>query len=725
MTAKPSSAPPSHSAAGRRARFGAMTAILLLAATASLVLLNFLGTRLSARLDVTSTREHQLSPRTVSLLSGLEPGYEIIIAAPLRDPRIIDPRALQRVADVLDKLRRTRTPAGAQPILATTIDTGSPSGIAAYDDLLNRLADRDSTKVQAQVQSLSAAFAATEALAADLERLSPSLQAVREAIPESSPGGPTNRSYFEQRAAEARLNARALRDLAARSTQILSTPLQSLPIPDTAAAAEPLLQPVTDVENGLADIAENLTKFAAAPNMPPAAADLARPLASQVSAVRDRAAIIRDSLERLERLDLLRIARALESGSAALVLGPTGLTAVSLDDLFPPAALIDASGGTQADLGRNAEELLGTAIASLAQPIKPIVVVIHGQPVRGFTRSPDFATLLDRLALRGIDVAEWAASVDTEPPPLTKLDPAGNRPVVCVALDTDSASNPPNAKGQTGPERVAKLGKALATVIDSGEPLLLSLTPSTLPAYGEPDPVAAILAPFGIAADTARPLLRERFTPEGRQVDASQSVRPAEGDHPISGAITGLPTRLEWPIPLRRAADAPAGTTFAPLYRVDDKSVWAESQWLTYWQVPMSAHAQVPAKPAPDSERDDRSGSFIVAAAAERPIPGMSVPQRLVVVGANTWFMDRIAQERALVDGRPAFTSPGNAELFESAIYWLAGQDTMIAQSPTARAVPLIRPLGDGSLRALKWLAIAGLPALVLGTGVAWRLLRG
>jgi len=713
------------SAAGRRARFGAMTLILLIAATASLIILNILGGRFSARFDVTSTREHQLSPRTVSLLSGLAPGYEIIIAAPLRDRRIIDPRALERVADVLDKLGRIRTSAGSQPILTTTIDTGSPSGIAAYDALLKRLADRETSKVQKQVKTLTETLAAINTLADDLDRLSPALQAVRDSIPEDSPGGPTNRTYFEQRAAEARLNARSLRDFASRSAGILASPLAAIPVPDTHAAAEPLLQPITDVAAGLADIAENLRKFSLAAGMPAAAADLARPLATQAAAVRDRAAVIRDALERLGRLDILRIARILEGGSAALVIGPTGLTAVSLDELFPPAAYIDAAGGTQADLGRNAEELLGTAIASLAEPIKPIIVLIHGQPIRGFTKSPDFAGLIDRLSLRGIDIVEWAASLDTEPPPLTKLDPAGNRPVVAVALDTDSASNPPGAKGQSGPERAAKLGKALGTVIDSGEPLLLSLTPSTLPTYGEPDPVAAVLNQFGLSADTARPLLRERFTPEGRQVDAAQMVRPLDSQHPISSAVSGLPTRFEWPISVRQSPGSPPGYSYTPLYRITDKSTWGESQWLSYWQTPMNAHAQAPTKPIPDSDRDDRTNAYTVAAAAERPIAGSTDRQRLVVVGANTWFMDRIAQERTLVDGRPAHSNPGNTELFEASIYWLAGQDSMIAQSATARAVPLIGPLSGDALLALKWAAIAGLPALVLLAGVVWRLVRG
>jgi hypothetical protein len=182
-----------------------------------------------------------------------------------------------------------------------------------------------------------------------------------------------------------------------------------------------------------------------------------------------------------------------------------------------------------------------------------------------------------------------------------------------------------------------------------------------------------------------------------------------------------LPTRLEWPIALSTAtAD---GVKSWPLLKVDGKTAWGESQWLGYWQVRISEHELVPDKPAKDSERDDTKGPWTVALAAQRGSGGDS--QRLVVVGANSWFMDRVALEQSVVDGRAAAAYPGNIELFEAAVYWLAGQDDMIAPSATARAVPLIRPLSGGTLLAIRWLTIAGLPGAVLLVGMVWRLCRG
>ena len=142
----------SASAAGRRARFGALTGVLLLAATASLVVANVLATRFSARFDATSTREHQISPRSAGLLGRLRGDYEIVIAAPTRDARMVDAQALRSARDVLDQL--SRSVSREARITSTIIDTGSPEGVDAFEKLLARLVDRDRAKIKAQGTNL-------------------------------------------------------------------------------------------------------------------------------------------------------------------------------------------------------------------------------------------------------------------------------------------------------------------------------------------------------------------------------------------------------------------------------------------------------------------------------------------------------------------------------------------------------------------------------------------
>src|SRR5690606_25631157 len=133
-----------------------------------------------------------------------------------------------------------------------------------------------------------------------------------------------------------------------------------------------------------------------------------------------------------------------------------------------------------------------------------------------------------------------------------------------------------------------------------------------------------------------------------------------------SRAIRGLPTRYEWPIGLRITSQSADVT---PLYTIDDRAVWAESQWLGYLQVPLAQHHQVPNPPAADSPRDQTTGPWIVAAAASRRLAGRDSPQRLVVVGSNTWYVDWIVGDVTEVDGRITPSNPGNIELLEAAVY--------------------------------------------------------
>jgi hypothetical protein len=317
-------------------------------------------------------------------------------------------------------------------------------------------------------------------------------------------------------------------------------------------------------------------------------------------------------------------------------------------------------------------------------------------------------------------VVMWEAAVDPERPPLARLDPRGDRPVVYIVFNTASFAG--GGTGPSGPERAQKLGEVVAGLVNAGKPVLMSVFPSTMPTYGEPDPTTAWMAGFGLEALSGKPILRERTLPEGRRVDAALALRAIESDHPMAQALRGLPTKLEWPIAIRSNASSQAAVT--PLFRIDDKQAWGESQWLSYMQVPIAQHASVPNPPTKDS-RDDANGPWMVGCAVERGVPGLAQPQRLVIVGSNSWFTDQVMGEAASVDGRIVPANPGNLELLEASIYWLAGQDDAIAQSATARAVPLIRSLDPGTLVLLRWLAIAGLPGAVLGLGVLWRVVRG
>ena len=717
MTANASS-----SAGSRRVRAGAWAIVALAAVTAIVALACILAARFSQRFDVTATGEHRLSPRTAALLSGLDAPYKVVVAG---DLRAIDPRARERVFDVLDQFKRS-----TRQVDVVTIDASGEDGQRAFDGLIADLAGRDRALLESQMKSIAAARRGAEALGAFLEtQLSPGLDGVREALTPDTPSAERTAASLRELAAGARVAAQDLRAAAARSDEPLRATVRAVPAPATDKAAAELRDAMAPVIAQLSDLTRRLDAMLSSAALSPGAKDRAVPLPRAIAAARDQAAQALDPILRLTKPDLRRVADVVSKGAAVLVIGPPdkGMTAIEFTSLFPPGEWLNATGVARADLGRRAEELLGSAVSSLRTPIKPIVVLVHAEPRAFFELSHRFNRMIDRLSIRGIDVLEWPCVVESEPRGLARLDPDHKRPVVYVTLAPNTGVTSGPAGEKTGVERAKKLGETIQQLLNQNAAMLVSLNPSVIAGYGQADPVASPLERLGIKADTGRPIFRERIGPAGRAAVSDAIAQPLESDNPISRAIKGLTLYLEWPVPLTLEAKTAAPTASAPaaLYAVPgSKELWAESQWLNTW-AGRSRPELVAEQPTFDPARDERRDSYTVVAAVERPSGGSaSTAQRCVVVGANTWFVDDRA-EAVRVDGRIVDATPGNLELFEASVYWLAHQDELIAASPGARAVALVKPVSEAQLKLVRALVILGIPALILLLGALFRWARG
>jgi hypothetical protein len=717
------STPAAPTAAGRRARFGLLTLVMVLAATASAVIAVIIGERTSIRFDATDTGEHHLSPKTTQLLANLAHDYEVVLAVNRAE---VDPRALQRVRDVADLIGRS-----SPRITVTNIDTASASGLDQFDALLTRLGERDRTEIQKQVDAVNAAIAGLDEGAAYFaDPLPAALRQLGAAAATAPEQGAKVHEVLETQAsivtAEAKIFSEQIQ-LARATLQKPTGGAANVPATDQAAAA--LASSLRQLAGDLGKLElQYVSPVAGAESMPQEARAPARPLAAELLRRRDRAALLADSMARLKPLDLQRIARALESTSAVLVVGPAGvgLNAIDPTALFPGAEQIDLGAGVQADLRRKAEDLFATSVGMLEDPLKPVVMLVHGQPQRVLENAGFFGAVAQRLSLQGLDMVEWPVVLEPQPPSLASVDPAGTRPVVFIVLATDPSKTMTTDPNFAGPTRASTLGQALDALVERGEPIMLCLQPSTLPSYGQPDPMTASLRLFGLQADTARPIIFETTGAGARQVGTDHVVRADQSDHPIWRAVQGLPAIFPWPIAIR-PADPPAGArvTRDTLYSVAGKDSWAEAQWLGFWQVPPEQRPSVIDPPTPNSTHDDSRGPWPIAVAATRWAADLTAPERLVVVGSNTWFFNGLITRQSQVYGRLAPLYPGNAELFEAAIAWLAGKDGLIAQTTTARAIPLIRPLTEGQLSLWRWSVVGGIPLLVLLAGLAWRILRG
>jgi len=695
----------------RRLGPASITAATAFAVIAVAVVAALLGARFDARLDLTASGEQSLAPRlsgAIERAARAGGGFEVVLVA---DRRSADPQAWRAVGDVLDLVARA-----GEAVRVTRIDAGSPGGVEEYRRLVDRLVERDRPELESQSARIAEAGAFAAELADWLEgTLSPALGHVATLIEPATDADASNRRFFEERSAVARLASRQLLDAARRAGAAITPQGGDVALPRPDEAAPILADALAERAAELAAIAQESARFAVG-GSPPPAADAARPVAGAIVPLRDRAASTADTLRRLPRPGVLRVAGALESAEALLAIGPPGggIAAVDAASLLAPS-----ESAVRADTRARAQELVAGALAALVEPARPVVVIVHGEATR-FTRTlPVFTHAIERLERRGIDVLEWAPVLEQDPPHVTDRDRIGQRPVVYVVISPDSSASSRTPADKPGAERAATLGRALERLADDGMPILLSLNPSVMPTYGQPDPVASVLARFGLEALSGTPILRDEALPTGRVVLTDHLVIPTGGEHPIAAAVRNLGVALVWPVALRRT-EAGESATVTELMRLDaERGAWRESQWLRLWQTPRAQRPYLPDPPVFDEARDHRDGPWLVAAACERG------PLRLVAIGSNNWHVDQVAFERREAEGRlvPAF--PGNAELLEASIWWLAGQESLIARSAEARSPPRIRPLTERDLLALRWGLAAGLPLLVLLLGAVWRGVRG
>ncbi|TVQ30638.1 MAG: hypothetical protein EA376_12340 [Phycisphaeraceae bacterium] len=709
-------------AAGRRVRFGALTAVLLIAMTASCAIAVMLGSTYRTRIDVTATREHTLAPRTQGLLSRLDSPHEIMVIA---DFDALDPRAAGRIDDVLTEFDR------ASPHLRyNRIDSISPGDRAAYASLLNRLVDLHADRLARHIEATEQSIESARAVATGMPRLSEAMLALRDALPAQD----QRHRDITNIAAVARAWAADLDRVAEVAEEALNDRVAGSNFPPVDRAQRALASPLRRIGDELLTLRNVMDQFAGSLGdepftNAPEAAELARDAARVMRPLRDAAARGADALERLAPLELVAIVRTVEAGPCAVIVSPTGATAVRFESLFPSGATIDMGGGAGADLRFTGEELIATAIAALTNPTNPILIFVHGLNERilddaGMPATPEMeghlGHLLDRMRLRGIDVAEWAVAQQSSPPTLLELDPEGARPLVWATIGI-SVTTP------EGAERLGRVVSSLEALFEAGEPVLLSVEPSTLPAVGEPDPIATLIEPFGLRIDSGRPLLRRISTASGPEIQSGQTASRSDDSHPIGRAVSGLNTLLPWSQHIEVIdAEDDAHAHAWPLLTLDDsRDIWGEARWAEFRALSGAQRSMVSNPPTPDPRRDNIDGPWTLAAAAERRIADDIPPQRLVVVGSNGWFFDEFTQLTTHVDGRPVTRFPGNAELFEAAVYWLAGLDEFIAPSPRVRDVARLAPIEPGQLIALRWALIAGLPALTLLTGLILRLVRG
>jgi hypothetical protein len=666
-----------------------------------LVVLNYLAytPEFRARIDATKTRAYSLSQQTQNLLTDLDGQWTIALVMVQSD---VDRAARRQVDEVLGRFT-----AAAPNIDVVRIDPTDPHTLADYEAILADLRVRYAETVSEYDHHLDANRAAFEDTllfaqqqAAMLEQFV--LAAEDAGISEQLLRQPVQRK--QTLALRAEQGTLVLEELD-KARRVHDTQ----PIPDYELARNIMAQVVEMTANELYETYEQFGEWLQMEAMP---IELRSFASANRSAHEQRArdlAIVVDPLRHLPPLELATIGTQLASGEAAVILSPERATVIPSSQLFPRSNFRRGGDGVITfDQRFRGEQLLAAAMRSLLVEHMPMVVFMHAEErslLQQRDQRADLIGVATMLNASRFDVQQWNVVTGERP------SPQRGQPVVWVPIA------PPNRTSLEITRNEQALLNQVQRLLADGEPVLLSMYPSLLPRYGQPDPWADLAAPLGLKVDTSR-VVYESFRTAADQIQTqrSQLLQRFEPGHPVARAVHGQQAHFPLPVPIQASPDVAAGTQHTVLAVVrPDVNRWLEPNW--------SVDPDSLERPRDDQRFDQ---PLPVVMAATRPHPIQRSEQRVMLVGCGGWMLTFIADDVVPIGGdRVALASPGNHELMLASVAWLAGMDELIAQSPTGQEVARLDEISEGAGQRWFWFIVVLMPAGCLGLGlVVWGMRR-
>lgn len=644
-----------------------------------------------SRIDATKTRAYSLSEQTRQMLDSLDGSWRIVVMMVEAEA---DRTVRRQVDEVLDRFA-----AAAPDLTVARIDPTNPAALDAYESVLSDLRRIYGEEIAAYDTSLARAkaafndwlrFANVEAAAIqDLTRRLPDQLPIRAQIAQLQP-------FFTLMAT----NGNAILTEVDTALDVH----ESQPLPDYETARSILSASLMQSAQQLADVARILTALRAVPAVDRDLAVDADEARRRYEAMSQKLAQAGDPLRHLPPLELSRIGSQMQQGETAIVISPRGAAIIPSTQLFPKANIRAATNGVSFDQRFRGEQVIAASMRSLLVDRMPKVVFVHAGPESYLQESDsrvDLFGVKTLLETARLEVDEWIIGKGARP----SADPG--QTTVWVVVPTPL---PARTSREPTPTETLLIG-TVERLLTEGEPVLLSYYPSLMHDVRQPDPWQRLLSPWGLRPDTSAVVYESVLTDGGvRRLRAEQDVAAYNEAHPIGRAVDGLQTRLGFPLPVRASDDDSVGAEHTVLATIEP----ATSRWLEpAWARPN----EVKPPQAGDARQFDQPVPIIVS--AERPNPqNGAARQRLVVVGSGDWLQSRLADLAANIGGsRMALVSPGNIELLQSSVFWLAGLDELIAQSPTGQQVARLE--GVTQADRLRWgiVLILAMPlgCLVLG----------
>ncbi|MCP4758333.1 MAG: ABC transporter permease subunit [Planctomycetes bacterium] len=631
--------------------------------------------QLRSYLDATKSRVYSLSPRTLSMLTDIDGQWQVSVM--LHEDRA-DPALLRQIDEVLQQFSQ------AAPELAVQrLDPADQRDILAWERVLADLRALDSSKAAEWRAAIRGGIDTFESLIVFAQTVAGPMRSV-------SAGGDDISAAVS-----------ALAIIASQGHRILDTVEQSMetgpaqPLPDWIGAKAILQQALMQwgMELGGMDHALRSRE-----GVMPAVCS-----AESFAARAEELARAADRLGQLSPLPSAALGRQLLEGEAAVVMGPGGGRVIAASQLIP-GAFSEAGGGRVAfDQRFRGEQIIASAIRSIADEVTPRVVFVHDGTVSALQPSNpdiDVSGAVSMLRAGGMQVEEWQPHQSPVRPDWA----AG--PTAWVIL-------PPARRGavEMSSDEAALL-RATADLIAAGEGVMLNLFPSQASSLGQPDPWSGLARDLGVDARTSEVLLRDISTSDGRQPPrASIELAEFPAAHAVAAAVHGQPLTLPLPIHVSLLADTKDLVILAEAE--PDPALWMEPRWRSL----VSADPRLRRRPP----------TFDPARVPQEPIPvavGGTSPYggRILVIGSGNWMRTGVADAATNAGGdRIALVHPGNHELMVSGTSWLAGLDDRIARGALSQEVARLRSISSADRRFWGWMILGVLPGGALSLAlVTW-----
>jgi hypothetical protein len=687
--------------AQRRVKYGLNFAVVTVVAVALCVLINFISYRTLregwARFDTSHLGRYSLSPQTRAVLGGLTGDYRIVTI--FSETSGLSPEDVQSQSEQITQAAALAELYG-QYNRHIVVEQLRP----AYDlGRMDKFYDELRARYQDQTRPVAGAVAAARQVLTDLHRDSAALseKLTKVAQDPALPDGTLRNYLIGALQLSAGLGQRTGDDDKQVRAQLAS------PLPDYGGARDLLTREFEALAASKAKAfdavvtairAQALPAVAEAPKqLQPAATEALQAVIKLFEAAPKQMGPALAALHAAPGLDeYSRLQSQIEEGNAVLVMGPKSVRVLRLSQFFPAPGRSGSGDGASSDRPRSVflgEERLTGALVSLGETHPPLVVFVAtgNQPALGSEGL--YNAVAERLRSMGFNVQAWSPyqhSPEGETQEVPAPQPAPGEKAVWVLLpnETPSPYGSPGPNEQRAVEHIRQRMAAGDAVL-----VILGLVPAN-PFGPSSNPVTTMLAPMGIAAHADQVVLQALTRSSSNRPDYSAQflVDNWPRGQVIAQSMTGLSGLFVASCPLTLSSGADGKAQSWPLAEVHGTNLFTQQLSMTQQEIQRD----------PATARD----SYIVAAAAQRGAT------RVVVIADAAAATDRITtipvagasmQETAGKAELYGAAFPANAELFVNSVYWLAGDERLIAASPRSQDIRRIR----GDLTATGRLGLA------------------